>query len=410
MPGFVAIVQFFGTAPIHAGLLLGLAWPWQRPEPAAVEVIPAGRAPFTAELESIDQQQAVFKTAEGLEPVALADLRTVRFTSPLAADQPDQPFRLTLIDGTQIHVSGLTGDSRQLRAQTGSQAIRLATTAALSAQLRELNESQTKTWQAICQSVVSSDVLVVHQASGVLTKIEGIIEGIADGKVQFQYSGRTLEVPFSKLAGLRFFSKQTADREQLRAVVRDVYENEWMTSGLRTDSNRQLQLQLQCGEDVALDLRELASIDFSLGSLRYVADMQPIERRSQQIFDFPVELPTRELFGAQRVPAPSRPGKISGPSLKFLGGGQATYRIPDEFTRLEGSVELRPQGDKYTPVRVQIQLEGKSLFDQRLTATGKATTFEFPVAADQRLRLMVTPEARVPTGDVVLWRELRLLK
>jgi hypothetical protein len=99
-----------------------------------------------------------------------------------------------------------------------------------------------------------------------------------------------------------------------------------------------------------------------------------------------------------------------GPSLQFLGGGAATYRIPAEFTRLVGSVELSPPGNKVTPCSVQILLEKKVVWEQRLSSANEPQPIDLPVTSDQRVQFVVKADSNLPVGDVVLFRELRFLK
>jgi hypothetical protein len=159
-----------------------------------------------------------------------------------------------------------------------------------------------------------------------------------------------------------------------------------------------------------MPLTSLLAIDFSLGSTKYLADLTPMRQSVQTPFDFAVDLPLDKVLGAGPSQPVNIPGKAVGPSLRFVGSSEATYLIPEAFTRFMGSVELRPPGEKFTPCRVQVFLEGKLLWDQQLTEAQAPLDFDLPVQEDQRLRLVVSAASSVATGDVVVWREARLLK
>lgn len=379
-----------------------------------VELTTAQSPSVGGELVRIESGAVIFRNSGKQQVIPTSEILSVKFKSSVKLDSDASSnwlgVQVELVDGSRFSCNSIRSDGEQLAVNFAERRFQLPTQAALSMQLRELSEEETKGWRAISQSAVNSDVLVLYQATGTLTKIEGVVLGIEEEKVQFEFSGQKIDVPFSKLAGIRFFVSDNSERPRISAVVTDIHANTWITTALNSDpSGNALTLSLQCGAEESIPMSELAEIDFSYGSLKYVADLEPIRRVATPLFDFGIP-EEAELFGARRVASQNAPGRAVGPSIEFLGSGEAVYRIPAGFSRLSGSVELRPRGKKFTPCTVQIYLESKLLWEQNLSQTRTPFQYEVAVEGDERLRLVVSTKSKVPTGDVVVWQEPKFLK
>lgn len=161
------------------------------------------------------------------------------------------------------------------------------------------------------------------------------------------------------------------------------------------------------GSKITLPVLDLLSIDFSIGSQKYVAELQPIAQK--QFGGFALKTPivgTDQLFGPQLVNLP----QTSGPSLKMIGSGVVTYRVPAEYTALAGRVFLAPEGDQFTACNVEIRQENDLLWQGQLKHPSDRLDVSAKVQPESRLQFSVTAEGKYPVGDVVVWQELRMLK
>lgn len=388
----------------------------------SIQISEAGRDDYRAKLLEIGPDSVMVGTDAGTptnRPVEISSLRSIVFiTGQVNADpQEPPPLTVTLLDGTSIRSNSVSNDGKTLSVAVAGSLVEIPTSAALSVQLRELTEKQRPTWDSTTLSVVTSDVLLLVQASGAMTKIEGVVLGIADEVVKFEFSGQVIDVPFSKLAGIRFFTPESEAMPKLQAVVQDHLGNQWQAKQIRLSatssatSPRLMSLVLRCGAAIDLRLDTLREIDFSVGNVRYVADLEPLQTLAKPLFEFATELPGEaELFGARRHIEPTAPGQSSGPSVQFLGAGEASYRLPSGYSRLVGRAVLRPQGEKFTPCSVAVYFGSNLVWQQSLDEPDNAAAFDVEIPADARLRLVVSTKVDFPTGDVVVWQEPRLLK
>ena len=185
-------------------------------------------------------------------------------------------------------------------------------------------------------------MLVLARSEDSLDKIEGLIGKVNSEFVSFDVDGQNVEAPREKLVGIKYFAADTG-LSPLAGVVRDLHRNEWIISSITSEDDT-CTLKLNCGESVTLRLADLIEVDLSYGNSRYVAELEPLERTSLPRFDLGVDLAdAAKLFGARRLETNSGHG-LKGPSVEFIGAGTATYRVPPGFTKLVGSVELKPGG------------------------------------------------------------------
>ncbi len=376
-----------------------------------VEVTSPQQPKFTTKLVGLDADSVEIEEGSQRIRRPISSILSVTFVENLQPTPPKGKYSLQLVDGSSVSCNSIASDGRRLSVTSGSQQFDLSARFALALQLRELNDGLQAAFDAISGSVVNSDTLIVLQPGGSLSKIEGIVNSISSDAVSFEFSGTTVEVPYAKLAGIRFYSSVETARPKLKAIVRDTQGNEWYAANLQSSGEEKVSIELQCGQAFEMPIAKLAVIDYSFGSTRYLADMEPMRRNAERRFDFPIDdLRIDAVLGATPEKPLNIPGKAIGPSLRFVGSSEATYRIPEGFTRLVGSVELAPPGEKYTPCRVQVLLEGQLLWDQVLDQTQMPMDFDLEVQGGQRLRLVVTANSRLATGDVVVWREPRLLK
>ncbi len=366
-------------------------------------------APYIAQMTSINQSALAITQGGTQRELPVANLRRVVFQGTLPVAQG--PYEVSLRDGSTFTASLITSDGPQTEftLPSGTSKLVVPTKLLRDIRLRDLTDAQNVQWQAIRDSRLTADMLVLVRSAESLDKIEGIINSIDKDAVQFEFSGQVIPAPFSKLAGMRFYSKSDNVDAKLSAVVRDTSGHVWNANKVICGAGEaNVELTLRGGLMLSIPRTQLVDIDFAVGSTKYLAEMQPVARSTVE--RFPLAIPvtgSESLFGA-RVATGSN--AKYGPSIEFLGSGTSTYRIPSEFTRMVGSVELNPPGNTISPCTVQILMEKKVVWEQRLTEPKRPLPIDLPVVSDQRVQLVVQTQADLPIGDIVLFRELRFLK
>ncbi len=386
-----------------------------------VEITTTDRPTFQAKLLGLSPTSAEVSVDGKPMEIPLGKLRQIALRS-YSANQRSFPANqlgsaaqvARLVDGSQFAYTSfaIENGSAQFSLADGTQ-LQTPSKNLFYVQLQALNDQQATQWQAITQSRLSGDALVLIRSEEALENLEGVILGISAESVSFDFGGQKIEAPRPKLAGMRFFAGDGAKQAgNLAAIVYDTHGGSWMSSAVQVPRDgTSASMTLLCGATVTLPLTELSRIDYSSGSMLFLAELEPLQSASIKRIDVGLAIAGAEkLFGAQLKDLRQPGGSSLGPSLEFVGSGSAVYRVPAGYARLVGAVELRPTGSRYTPCKVSVQLESNTLWQERLAETGKPISFDLPIQADGRLRIEVDAESKVPVGDVVLWHDIRFVK
>jgi hypothetical protein len=382
--------------------------------PGQAEILETRLPAYTAQVVNISPTGITVKLGNEPRQVVFDQLLRSRFSVPDL--KPDASrIAVELSDGSTLNCAKISSDGKNVVLNMADESsVSLPARQVASCLLQPLDVELAKQWEAIVESRISSDTLILKRSATALDKIEGVIGEVSDSSVKFQFDNQTIEVVRTKLAGWRYYAPAAASKAKLLAVVRDHHGSKWMVqsiSGDWTKAGATAELQLQCGATISLPTSAISDIDFSFGSMRFLADLEPIERKVQPRLALSASLPEAELlFGPRPSAAESQRGATAGPGVDFMGSGSIAYRVPDEFKRLLGSVALTPDGPHYVPCKAQVLLEDKVIWEKRLTSPQESFPVEIEVESGKRVRLSVQSESQQPVGDLVSWRQLRFVK
>lgn len=376
------------------------------------EILETKLPPYTGTIIKIDREGVRVHLPAETRSIPFDRLLKARFAPP-EKRAASESLTIELSDGSTINGSKIESDGTNVRFKSGAEEFTVTTRQVDSCLLKPLPAPLAKQWQAIVDSRISADVLVLNRSAEALDKIEGIITSVSDQTVKFQFDGQTIDVQRSKLAGWRFFAPEQKDRPKLLAVVRDRRNSIWMVESLTGQwaNNESIQMKLVCGAEVKLQAASITEIDFSFGSMRFLADLEPIERKVPSRLALATAIPESEqLFGPRPTAAATQRGAAVGPGIEFAGSGTIVYRVPTDFRRLMGTVSLTPEGTQFVPCKAQIMIEEKVVWEKTLTTPQEVIPLEIEVDSGKRLRLTIQAESRQPVGDHVSWRQLRFVK
>lgn len=359
---------------------------------------------YEAELLQLQAESVVLSRDGEQSTVPFEELVSLRNLGTVASIQ-NEGVSVTLIDDSIVRCDEVVSSGQGMSLVVGRENISIDAKLISHIQFGTLTPKQTDSWQDAVASSASGDLLVVKQSTGELTKIEGIVLGILEDAVSFELGDQQIPVPFAKIAGIRFFGSKKEATKPARGTLETQNGSRFRFAGLET-KNGYLNVDLACGPTLKQNTNDFLSIRFELGNAKYLAEIEPLRFSSKKLFDFPVKnLGDDKLFGFHPLSAKRIPGAKQGPSLEFVGDGEVTFVVPEEFTRLIGTVRLAPKGGQFTRTTVSISLENKVLWEQELTKPGDRHNFDLKVVGDQRLKLASSTKTKLPTGNVVEWIE-----
>lgn len=378
------------------------------------EIVQTQSPAYSAVVQAVEPAGLQVQVASETRLIPFDALLRARFFAP-DKKRSENKVMVELADGSSVFCSDVSSDGKNVTFRWADrEPMTVPAQRVTSCLLGPLSPTLAKQWQAIVESRASGDVLVVQRSAEALDKIEGVIGEVTDAAVKFTLDGQSINVQRAKLAGWRYYAPEPQSRPKLLAVVRDHHGSSWMAHSLVgqwAEPDAMIQLKLLCGAEVKIAAAAIGEIDFSFGSMRFLADLEPIERRTQPRLTLATPLPAAdELFGPRPAQAETMRGATAGPGVEFMGSGSVTYRVPTEFRRLLGSVALTPEGPQFVPCKAQVLIEDKVVWEKTLTSPHESLPIEIEVEPGRRVRLVVQAETRQPVGDKVSWRQLRFVK
>ncbi|MFO0941291.1 MAG: hypothetical protein U0930_11030 [Pirellulales bacterium] len=354
----------------------------------------------------IDAEKLTVQVGSQTKSFPIQTLKSLQFATA-AASEKSSGIVVALSDGSLINPSQVLASSQAVQLSL-SPSLQISVPAAniASVRLQELNEKQATQWRAIQESRIAGDTLVVIRSTESVDKVEGSIVEINAERVLFEFNKQKIEAPRAKLAGLRFLTP-SAKLQRINAVVTDVNGNSLQVSKVASASASSVELTLACGATFQLPISQLKAIDFSVGSIKYVAELTPLAQKQANSLALKTPIAgVEQLFGPQPVTIPQSPG----PSIKMLGSGSVTYRVPQEYVGLAGRVYLAPEGEQFTACSVEIRQENEVVWKGRLTHPNDRLDVSAKIVPESRLQLIVAADSSYPVGDAVIWQELRMMK
>lgn len=247
------------------------------------------------------------------------------------------------------------------------------------------------------------DRVIARRDESTIEAIDATLLGIADNGVQFELSGQTITAPFSKLEGVQFgglIASEPSKRPTIR--IEDIYGSLWAAFSVSTESSSsdegpQLQINLGTGTH-SIPWPQIRSIIFEGGILA----LSSAEVAGSSYRGLPNLRPT-DLLSTWLGPA------VSGQSIILNADSTITFRVPDGFERLVGSVRRSETVTQFGSTPVRIRWDERDVWTH--TLTGRETLgFEIPVGSARRLTLAVDAGSASGAGDLIEWFGVRLLK
>ena len=380
--------------------------------PPAVEVSTLKGESHQGELVGIAPNGAVsLSSGEGTVDVPLADVMAVRFPAP-DDEQPVDPAvaRVRLVDGTSLACSDLSVSSRSVSLKTARLGtVSVPLTAVSSIRLGALDSKVKDAWDELRGRTIQRDLLVIRK-NDVLDHLTGVVGAVDGENVKFLLGGREVPVKRANVFGIvyaRAAAQQNSpvceatlagdDKAQLKSVA---YADAAVTA------------ELLAGPKVTIQPADIRVLDFSLGKVRYLSDLEPREYTLTPFFDGEAE---RSLFRYRRDRnqtggALALGGKTFQKGLWIHSRTKLVYRIGTDYRRFQAVMgiddDVAPRGD----VHVVISGDGKPLLETDVRGTDKPQELDLDVSGVRDLEIFVDYGSGLDISDHLDMCDARVLK
>lgn len=397
-----------------------------------VEVSQLDGQTHSGTLVALSPEQVVVETSAGSQTFATRELYALRFLDALADDDflpPEDLVSVEFSDGSSVQATSFSVEAGRATINMSEGDPMLASTRSVRAvrffkPVAELS----KQWdQIVTASDIAGDVLVirktrvaedengVQQESIGLDSLEGVLYEITDDHVAFEFDGTRVEVPRHKVEGIVYFHRATNRPTDPSSRVFTLDGSAWNLKSceLKGDTFNGVSVG---GVRLSLPIVNLTKIDFSVGNLVFLSDLQP------DTFEWKSDLETVKTPSVVSTWYRLRldEGFYGGPllldghsyekGLALHSRTKLSYRLTREFERFAATAGIDDRYRADGNVTLTVSGDGKKLLSEELSGT-RQINIDLDLRGVRRLEILVDfGEDAVGYGDYLNLCNARLMK
>jgi hypothetical protein len=363
--------------------------------PPQLEVRPLNGPALQGALISLDAKQLKISTDSGEKSLSIKELATASINPPPALVTEKPSLWVQLIGGSLVHGTNyVLKDKKIALTLLSGDTLELSPSAIRTVRFQAFDEGTQEHFKRITQADASGDVIIIRRAGKTLDELEGIVRGINEDTILFEFDGDKIPVDREKVFGIRYYQ---AAGKTLPAPVCQILD----TSGSRlvvqaaSIQSDQLELQTVSGVTIKLPLSRLITLDFSSGNLVYLSDLA-----ATQVEWMPY-LGTRLTSGRlNKLYEPRQDRGFSGQQLQL--GNQTypkglaihsrtslIYRLTDAHKSFQAVAGIDPLMGDNGHVELVISGDNKELFREAISGKDKPITINIDITGVRRLSILV---------------------
>jgi hypothetical protein len=238
----------------------------------------------TGALTELSSDSASLTSGGKLAKVPLAEVLEIRSVSPKAAAPVDtRRPELTLTDGTHFFFATLRVSDRGVQvdaANLGKASLPSVTVGSI--RFASLEPQIADAWRDLAARELARDMLVIRKGN-VLDHLDGTVGAIDDVGIHFVIDGEDVALKREKVFGV-VYSRRNADAGKpiceattAGGDLVKVQSAQW--------SDGRLKASLIGGTQIVIPGEQIVSLDFSLGKVRYLSQIEPREVKYTPFFD-----------------------------------------------------------------------------------------------------------------------------
>ena len=357
--------------------------------PAEVSTL-KGRS-HAGELAELTAATLTLKTDGGEVKLPVSDLLSVQVKAAESAPADAALPRVMLTDGSRISVKNLTtaADTAALEtAQLGAVSVPLS--AVRSVRLGAMDSAVERAWQELHERSSKRDLLVIRKGNA-LDHVDGIVGSIDAQQVKFQLGREEVPVQREKVFGIIYARPASAAGKPI-AEVQLAGDDALQVTSITSDGGG-FRARLAAGPEVTLAPEAVRTLDFSLGKVRYLSQMDPEKVEYVPFFDYTWEY--RRDTNNENKPL-TLGGQRYARGLWIHSKTALTYRLGGQYRRfqavmgidenLESSVRQQPD---ICNVHVLIRGDGRTLLERDVKGTDSPQPLDLDVTGVRFLEIIV---------------------
>jgi hypothetical protein len=397
-----------------------------------VTVEPLEGKPLHGRLVELSATKLVLEDSAGQTSLDPKQLQSVEFESPPATERPQ--VWVDLIDG-----SVLPGRSFQSAAGKASlesvqgERLEMGTRSIRAVRFLSQTPEIALQWQELLKLEPAGDMVVLRKTGSreveeegkaprtvtetVLDQLEGTILEVTPAGAKFDFDGDKIDVKREKMEGIIFLQ---AVKRNLPAPVCRLKTTDgsiWSVKTLELKAES-VSLTTTSGVNQSLPVSSLSQIDFAVGNLLYLADMDQELNQGEISFQ-----PKNMISSFKQLTAPRKNKSTGGEPLSIKGMKYAKglslhsrtridVRIPDGYRQFRATAGIDDAAGPAANFQLRILGDNKELFTKQFSADQAAEplAIELDLAGVRRLTVVVDEGAGQDFGDTLVLANARLTK
>jgi hypothetical protein len=377
-----------------------------------------------AQLVAFDSDQIKFATSSGEQSVSLESVNEVIFAGETNSEI--EALEIGLIDGSKLAAS-------TVQMLDGSMKIKMASEQTATIHSKSVDyllfsrfvSALAPEWNSVVQQERASDALVIAKNEKTQT-VDGIVGDLTPDSVQFTIGERTASIKRSKISGILFYHRAIRDFADAAASIRLTNGSELNARSLSV-TNGQMEVVTVAGVQFSILPANVANISFANNRMVPLTDLDPATNVWNPLLSNSKIASSLEKFSRARIDGSymNRPLALAiktedgldqlrketfqrGFAIK--GGGKLSFLLAGQYKKLSGLIGFDPNANPSGNVRLVIQVDGKTEFDQVLEAQvmKEPLKLDLDLASAERLVFRVDYHDRRSIGDVLHAVDMKL--
>lgn len=397
-----------------------------------VTVEPLEGKPLHGRLVELSGERIVIENDNGRQTLDPKQLQSVQLDSVSVAERPQ--VWVNLIDGSVLPSRSYQSVGGKASVETlQGERIELPTRSVRSVRFMAQSSEIATQWQDLLKLSPAGDMVVLRKTGTreveeqgktprtitdtVLDHLEGTILEVTSAGAKFDFDGDKIDVKREKMEGIIFLQpvKRTLPTPVCRLKTTD--GSLWSARTLELKGET-ISLTTTAGVSHSLPLASLSQIDFGVGNVLYITDMDQELNQGEISFQ-----PRNMLSSFKQLTAPRKNKSAGGEALSIHGTKYAKglslhsrtrldVRVPDGYRQFRAVAGVDDGAGPTANFQLRILGDNKELFVKQFSAEQSPgpLAIELDLVGVRRLTIVVDEGADQDFGDTLVLANARLTK
>jgi hypothetical protein len=281
---------------------------------------------------------------------------------------------------------------------------------------RETSANNQNQWNELIAATSKTDRLVVLRSGDVLDSVEGVVVGIDEKEISFDFDGESIKAPKSKLLGITFFALAKKSYAPAKVIVKTSSGHMLSAAKLRKqsiDGKDVLSITTSGAFDISIPWSELSELDYSAGNLKLCSELSPLESKWIGDKDYPGDKEIAQKIFSPHVERYGTAGPAEATAASdyvFLGTGEVVFRVPEGMTRFQATIAGAVGAQVRGWTTVIVKQEDEVIFQQSFRPEVERMPVDVSVKGNRRVSLITQPDDKRQAEDAIWWLQPRFVK